>query len=229
LRDAMRACHSASAAAWPEPGQTLAAQLAQALEADHLFVVQLAQALHVPDHDAAQQRQALAHFQYLVELLVVLDENQHRVRITAQVFDLARRIGGVNTRADAAAGEQREIGEQPFLTRVAEDRGGLADLEAELDQAHAGLAHDGADLVPRQALPQAELLLPEQRQLAALGDAVPEHLGHVVAGNDVAFLGPALAVSVFRQASTWFISMFFSSSSAGLRARRPPWRRGRTP
>jgi hypothetical protein len=71
-----------------QPGEAFAAHFAQALEADHLFVVQVAQALHVPDHDAAQERQARAHFQHLVELLVVLDENQHGIRIAGQVFDL---------------------------------------------------------------------------------------------------------------------------------------------
>jgi hypothetical protein len=66
-----------------------AAQLAQRVEADHLRIVEVAQAFHVEDDDLPQQRQALAHLQRLVELLLVLDEQHRRARVLAQVVDLA--------------------------------------------------------------------------------------------------------------------------------------------
>jgi hypothetical protein len=206
----MRACHSASAAPGPSRARRSRPSSRRLLEADHLFVVQLAQALHVPDHDAAQGGRRSRTSSALSSCSSSSTKISTEFESLHQVFDLARRVGRVDAGADAAAGEHREVGEQPFLARVAEDRGGLADLEAEFDQAHAGLAHDGADLVPRQALPQAELLLPEQRQLAALGHGVPEHLGQVVVPGTtmLAFECPRPSRSC-RQAPHGLISMCF--------------------
>ena len=53
---------------------------AQRVEADHLRIVEVAQAVHVEHDDLAQVRQPRAHLQRLVELLVVLDEQIDRAR-----------------------------------------------------------------------------------------------------------------------------------------------------
>ena len=64
-------------------GVVLAPERAQRVEAHHLRIVELAQAVHVEHDDLAQLRQPRAHFQHLVELLVVLDEQVDRARIRA--------------------------------------------------------------------------------------------------------------------------------------------------
>ncbi len=58
-------------------GLVVAPERAQSLEAHDLRIVEVAQALHIEHDDLAQPRQPLTHFERLVELLVVLDEQVH--------------------------------------------------------------------------------------------------------------------------------------------------------
>ena len=61
----------------------LASQRTQALEAEHVGVVQVAQALHVEHHDLLQAWQLPADFQRLVQLFVVFHEQQAGARVVA--------------------------------------------------------------------------------------------------------------------------------------------------
>ena len=78
------------------------AQGAQGVQADDVRVVQGAQALHVEHHNLAQERQLGAHFERLVQLLVVFDKQHRGARVFAQVVHLAAGVGGVNAVGHAA-------------------------------------------------------------------------------------------------------------------------------
>jgi len=102
-------------------GIVLAPQRAKRVEADDLRVVQVVQAFHVEDHDLADSGHPRAHFQHLVELLLVLDEGEHRTRVRKQVFDLRGRIRRVDTVHHAGRAQRAEIGAHPFLVGVGEN------------------------------------------------------------------------------------------------------------
>ena len=89
-----------------------------------------AQAFHVEHDHAPHLRQPVGDLQVLVELLVVLDEQHHAARVAAQVFDLRRRIGGVDAVAHAAHRLNGQVAPDPFAAGVGQHRGHLARLEA---------------------------------------------------------------------------------------------------
>ena len=167
-----------------------AAELAQGVEREHLRVAEVAQALGVEDDDLLQPRQALAHREHLVELLVVLDEDHLGARVRAQVLDLGGGVGRVDAVRDAARRQHGEIGEHPFDDRVGEDRGGVAGREAQGEQAVADLAHRGRGARPGPFAPEAELLLPHEDAIGALRRRVPEDGRDRLARHDDA--GPGL-------------------------------------
>ncbi len=150
-------------------------QRAQRLERHHLGVVEVAQAVHVEDDDLAQLRQALAHFQDLVELLLVLHEHDHRSRIGEQVLGLRRRVGRIDAVGDAGGAENAEVGVHPLAVGVGLDRGHLARLKAQRHEPHADFARHLAQLGPGHRAPDAEVLLAQDHLRAARLHAVPEH------------------------------------------------------
>ena len=58
--------------------QIVSADVAQLLQRDDLWIVELAQAFHVEDHHLADSWQFVAHIEEFVELLVTLDEQIDR-------------------------------------------------------------------------------------------------------------------------------------------------------
>ncbi len=204
-----------------------AAEFAQGHQVDHAGIGEIAQALHVHDDDLAQPRQHLAHLERLVELLLVLDEQHAGARVLAEVVRLRGRIGRVDAVADAAAGEDGEIGQHPLDARIGEDGGALARREAEAHQAVGDLAHRLAGLRPAPLPPQAEFLLAQEDLGPALRHAVPEQRRHRLARQHD--LGAGLQRIELPQVRHALTSRSSSSSSAARRARRIPSCRDRTP
>ena len=102
-----------------------AAELAQRLEADHVRIAEFVQPLGVEHDDLAQAGQPRAHLERLVELLLVLDEQDARVRIGREVVHLRGRVGRIDAVRYTAGAERAEVGVQPLLARVGEDRDAL--------------------------------------------------------------------------------------------------------
>ena len=163
-------------------GVVFAPDHAQRIEADDLGILEVAQAVHVEHDDLAQARQFGSGFERLVELLVVLDEQVDRAGIGAQVLDLHRRIGRIDAVRYPARAEDAHVGIDPFAVGVGEYRSAFARRKAKRHEPHADLARDLAELGPADALPDAEMLLPQTYLRAALRDAAPEHFRHGVDG-----------------------------------------------
>ena len=164
--------------------QGFASQRAQGIQAHHGRIVQLVQAFHVEHDDALDMGQALAGLQVLVELLVVLDKQEHAVRVGAEVLDLRCGIGGVNAIADAAHALHGQIGPHPLAAGIGQHRGDLARLETQADQTSTDFSDGPTDLGPGIGTPQAQVLLAHHHRAAQFVDALPEHLGHGVEGQD---------------------------------------------
>jgi len=157
----------------------IASERTQRVQAHDPRVLQVAQPLHVEHHDPLQARQPFAHLQHLVELLLVLDEHEPRVRVGEEILHLGRGVRRVDAVRHAAGAQYAEIHVEPFPIGIGLDRGDIARLEAECNQPHPDLAHDAAELFPSDALPDAELLLAQDHLRPALGHEVPEHLRDV--------------------------------------------------
>ncbi len=154
---------------------------AQRSEVHHRRVVEAAQPLGVEDDNLAQQRQVLAGLEGLVELLFVLDEEHGRARVFAQVLHLRRGVGGIDAVGDAAATEDGHVHQQPVDDGIRQDRGALAGLEAQTQEAVGDLAHGQGGFVPGPLAPQTELFLPHEHAPAALLRSIPEHRAHGLA------------------------------------------------
>ena len=157
-------------------GVVVAADLAQRVEAHHLRVGKVAQSVHVEHEYLAQLWQPGAHLERLVELLVVLDEQVDRARIRAEILDLRGRVGRIDAVRHPAGAQDAHVGIEPFAVGVGQHRGAFARRKAERHQPHADLARVLAELAPGDALPDAEMLLPQADLRAPFGRAAPEHL-----------------------------------------------------
>ncbi|MDT4863862.1 hypothetical protein FQZ97_985880 [compost metagenome] len=160
-----------------------AAQGAQGVEADHLRVVQIAQAFHVEHHDLLQSGQPLAHLQGLVELFVVFHEQHRGARVFAEELHLLSRVGGVDAIGHTARAQHGQIGQHPFHGGVGEHGCRLVRRKAQRHQPVGDLAHRFGGLVPGPAAPDAELLLPHPHVGTAPLHRVPEHRGNGVTGQ----------------------------------------------
>ena len=117
----------------------------------------LAAACH-PDH-LLELGQALADGADLLELLVVLDDDDARVRVLEDVLALFRRVGLVDRDHGRPGGERREIEVGPFGPCVGEDRDLVALLDPHLDQPEGERAHGVPDLVEAARGPGTGLVL----------------------------------------------------------------------
>ena len=68
-------------------------------------------------------------------LVVVLDEDAHRIRVLEQVLHVARRARRIDRRADGADEREREVEQRPLEARPREEAERLALLDAERQQA----------------------------------------------------------------------------------------------
>ena len=167
--------------------QIRAAQGAQRIQTDDVRLIKLVQPLHIEDHNLAQQRQALAHFQRLVELLIVFDKQHGGTRVLAQVVHLRRGIGRINAVGDAATGQHADVGPDPFDRSVGQNRSALALGKAQAQQAAGNFPHRIGALVPGPATPQSQVLLAQPDRRAALFHCVPEQCRNCLAcEHDVA-------------------------------------------
>lgn len=124
-----------------------------------------AQPLHVHDHDLFEVRQALAHLQGLVELLLVLDEVDSAFRVAEDVLAFDRRVGGVDADGDAADRLGGEIGVQPFRAVLADDRHAFAGLDPQREQPVADRAHVLGILPPGDVMPDSQPLFAQRGRL----------------------------------------------------------------
>ena len=102
-------------------GLVRATHVLELLEANHLGVIQVAQALHVEHHDMAQVGQAGARLKGFVELFVILNKQHARIRVGTQVGHLLSGIGRVDTAAHATTAKDRQISEYPIGIGVGQD------------------------------------------------------------------------------------------------------------
>ena len=141
-------------------------------------VVEIAQAGHVEDDDAAQGRTGRLGLQSLVELFLVFHEDDRGAGIVQQVGNLRRGIGRVDTGGDTAGGENAEIGVDPFGNGFGQHRGDVAGREAERLQTHADMARLRGQLLPADFLPDAAILLAQDRGAALRLYPCQQHRGH---------------------------------------------------
>ena len=156
------------------------AQLEQRLEGHDLVVAERVQALHVVDEDLDQLRAAVAHRQDLVELLLVLREEEAGPAVVDDVLHLARGVGGVDAVGDGGHRHHAEVGVEPLRAVVRDDRDHVARPEPERDQPQADPPRAQAVLAPRDAAPDAEVLLPHRHPVAPLPHHVTEEPGQGV-------------------------------------------------
>ena len=141
-------------------------------------VVEIAQAGHVEDDDAAEGRAGRLRFQRLVELFLVFHEDNRSAGIVQQIGNLGRGIGRVDAGGDAAGGENAEIGVDPFGNGFGQHRGDVTGREAERLQAHADMARLRGQLLPADFLPDAAILLAQDRGAALRLYPCQQHRGH---------------------------------------------------
>ena len=109
-----------------------------------------------------------AHFERLVELLVVLDEQHGGARVFAQVLRLRRRIGRIDAVGDAAARQHRQIGQHPFDHGVGQDRCASRPRSKPSAIRPCAISRTACGgLVPAPAAPDAEFLLAHPHAIAA--------------------------------------------------------------
>ena len=170
-------------------GQVVAAQSPQLIQPDHHRVIEAAQALEVEDDDVPEPGQLLAHFQGLVELLVVFDKQHGGSRVLAQVLHLSGGVGRINAVGHRRTAEHGQIGHDPLAAGVGQNGSDLAAGQSQVQQAGGHLTHDLPDFGPALALPDAQLFLAQPGVLAARLHRVPEQGRDGLAFEDHAGLG----------------------------------------
>ncbi len=203
------------------------AELAQTVQADDAGVIQVTQAFHVEHDDLAQQRQARAYFECLVELLVVFDEQYRGARVFAQVMHLVGCVGRINAVGDAASAQDGQVCQHPFDDGVGQNCRSFTGLKLQRQQAAGDFAHCGRGFVPVPAAPDPQVFLAHPDQRATLLDAIPEDLRNRVSVQHTR--GAGLDMAQVPDLLHCAISSSSSSSSAALRAGLLPSCRGRTP
>ena len=99
-----------------------------------------------PDH-VLELRQRVADGADLLELVVVLDDDDARVRVLEHVLALLGRVRLVDRDDGRAGAQRREVEVGPLGAGVGEDRDLVALLDPEVDQAQRQPADDVADLL----------------------------------------------------------------------------------
>ena len=120
--------------------------------------------------------QLVPDFQQLVDLLLVLGDHEPGAGELHQVTDFDRDRILVHAEGPGADRLRRELRDQPLRTIVAQHRHDLALLQAELDETAREVPHPFGVLGPGQALPDAELLLPQGDLVAALPGVLEQQL-----------------------------------------------------
>ena len=123
------------------------------------------------EHDALRHlRHPVADGQELLELLLVLDDEETALRVRQQVRDLLGAVGGVDAGDDAADALDAEVGVDPLLAILGEDRDYLPPLQPERREPQADGAGGVEEGRPRVTLPDAERLLAVRGALAESAD-----------------------------------------------------------
>ncbi len=113
----------------------------------------------------------------LVELLLVLDDGHHGIRIGQDVLDLVGAGVRVDGRRGASSAGDGVVGEDPFEAGRRVDRDALLRLEAELDEAGCEIVDDLLRFSPRVVDPLALLItigLTEGMTVRRHRNALPE-------------------------------------------------------
>ncbi len=116
--------------------------------------------------------------QHLGELDVVLDEDQHGVRVVDDVAAVLGQVGLVDADRDRPDRHQRRVGEDPRIAGVGQDADLVALADAERDQALGCLLDLIVELVPGHRLDPAIVEDPAVRELTAV--VVDRLLDHFV-------------------------------------------------
>ena len=100
-----------------------------------------------------------AHLQEFVHLLLVFDHGKSRAAVLQHIRHLLGHAVLIERNRNSTAGLARDHGPIKMRAVVADDRDVVAFPKTELDHAQGKLVDLVADLCPRPALPDAELLL----------------------------------------------------------------------
>ncbi len=153
-----------------------AAERLERFERHDLRIVHVVQHGARLDHDDVPEVwQAVAYFQHLVELLLVLGDEDDRLTVTQQVLDLRRRRRRVDADGYGADSLSADVGEQPFRPVRAVDRDSIAGTDAERVEGHPDPCRPGQVVTPRVGRPDPQLVMADCRSAAHLGGPRHQH------------------------------------------------------
>ena len=138
------------------------------LESNDTGILKIPEALPVDDDDLLQGGRFLPRFQSFVELFLVLDEEEARPAMIYHVRHLFRGIGCIHCRGDSVGGLDAQIDEEPFRTVLADDGHALTPVHTQRDEAHGHTPCVITVIVPRDVVPDSELLLPHRGSVAVM-------------------------------------------------------------
>ena len=130
----------------------------------------------VHDDQVLEGGEAVADLEDLGQLLGVLADDGHGLRVAHDPGALLGGVGLVDRHHDAAGGGDGEVDVRPLGPGVGEDADAVAGRDAEIDEAAADLGDDRADLGEGDVVPRAIVLV-------AHGDGVGMDLGR--AGGEI--------------------------------------------
>ena len=130
----------------------------------------------VVDH-LLELRQPLGHRQDLVDLLLVLDRGEAHLGVRQHVGQLVGHRVGIDRHRDGAEHLRRHHRPVELRPVGADDRDGVAALEAEAVQPDRIGAHLVEHLRPGPGLPDAEILVPIRRAVAEQAGVADQQLG----------------------------------------------------
>ena len=152
------------------------AHLQQLVERHHLRIAEAVQPLDVVDEDLHELGALGAHFEDLVELLLVLREKEARRAVVDDVLHLARRVRRVDAVGHRPHRQHAHVGVEPLRAVVGDDRHDVPRLEAKRHQSETNAPGPLAILPPADGLPDAELLLAHRDLVPALPHDMPKQL-----------------------------------------------------
>jgi hypothetical protein len=144
-------------------------------------LVVVGEAARLVVNEMAQPRQPAADREDLVDLLLVLGDDDAGLGVIEHRGDLVRHRIGVDGDGDGADHLRRSDRPVKLRTVRADDRDGVAAIEAEGDEAHGDGARLVVDLGPGPRLPEAEILVAEGGTGASHGGMRSQKLGESVA------------------------------------------------
>ena len=139
--------------------RVLPPQFLDLLEAHQPWIVVAPQAFVVPVDHLAQNGDGFAELQRLVHLLLIVRQQEHRIRVIDDIAEFEHVGIGEDGCRDAARAPYSDFRPVEFRVVFADDGDGLAALQSKTDHAEAKITDVLVDFVPAIFLPDAKTLL----------------------------------------------------------------------